>query len=176
MDAQTYQDSCDFATLIGQSVGQNIFNPTQLDRLLANAYPGDKIQTDFYVYSAVFLALAAGAAANQNVIIAADSDFVLLGMNAHANIANAGQTENTEVLPLCTLAITDTSSGRTLMDQAQPMSSIMGSARQPYLLPQPRLVPAKTVLQMAVTNFDAANTYNLRLSFIGVKVFNLGPA
>jgi len=163
------------ADTLGAAVGRNVTNPTMFDRLVSLAYPSRRIQRDLFSYGITFAALAPANVQQGNIAIAADSDFVLLQMACHANIAGAAQTYQTETLPLVTVMLTDTSSGRQLFDIDQPISNLFGSARQPYAVPMPRLIPAKTLLQVKVTNFDAASTYNLRFSFIGAKIFDLGP-
>jgi hypothetical protein len=58
------------------------------------------------------------------------------------------------------------------MSTAAPVPSLFGLGREPYQLKNPRWFRANTQVTVAVSNFDAADTYNLRLSFIGTKFFN----
>lgn len=177
MDPQDFDDACSLAQQIGAAVGQNIFNPTPLDRLIALSYPNHDVQLDYFQYGTSFLALGVSAIpVQQNIPIAADADFIWLQTAAWVNIANAGTTYYGENLPDINLLVTDTSSGRSLMNQPVPISSMAGSGRYPYNLPNPRLFAAKTLINLAATNLDTANTYNLWVTLIGVKVFDLGPS
>lgn len=126
---------------------------------------------DYFVYESEALALAAGASANDTINIEADSDFVLQKLAYFADIAAAAQTASSRVIPLVTVQITDTGSGRQLMQNPIPVPSIFGTGELPHILPNPRLFMANSTIQVAYTNFDAASTYNLRLAFIGYKSY-----
>lgn len=126
---------------------------------------------DFYIYEEDFSALASGATATGSINIQADSDFVLQKLTYFADIAAAAQTANGRVIPLVTVQITDTGSGRNLMETAAPITNVFGIGQIPFILPQPKLFLARSTITITVANFDAAVDYNLRLSFIGHKVF-----
>jgi hypothetical protein len=128
---------------------------------------------EFFVYEEDFLALAIGTSAAGNINIQADSDFVLQKLTYFADVAAAGQTAATRVVPLATLQITDTGSGRNVMESAVPITSIFGTGELPFILPTPRLFLARSTIAITVANFDAADAYNIRLSFIGYKVYRL---
>lgn len=131
----------------------------------------DVIAKDFFIYDVDFLALAPGTSNTQAVNIQADSDFVVQKLAFHANVANAGQTANTRVIPLCTVLIVDTGSGRQLMNQAVDLSTFFGTGENPFILPQPKVFVARTNISIQLANYDAAQTYNVRLSLIGIKLF-----
>lgn len=130
-----------------------------------------EIARDFFVYGVNFLALAAGASATNSINIQADSDFVAQKLAYRADVAAAGQTYSTRVIPLCAVIITDTGSGRQLMNQAINLTDFFGTGESPFILPQPKVFRANSLISVTVANYDAAQTYNLRLSFIGVKSF-----
>lgn len=178
MNQDDFNDAAQLANCIGAAVGQNILNPTALDRTIALAYPDHDVQLDYFQYGVSLLGMGVSAVPVQgNIAIAADADFVWLQTAAYVLIAaNTGTTYYTELLPNINLVVTDTSSGRSLMNQAVPISSMAGSGRYPYSIPNPRLFAAKTLVNFAATNLDPANTYNLYITMIGVKVFDLGPS
>lgn len=126
---------------------------------------------DWYVYNVQFLALAPTNQATQNVAVEADANFVLVKLSGFADIAAAAQTYNTRVVPLVTLQITDTGSGRNLFNGNTAWSNVVGWGEIPYILPIRRKWKANSTIRVQVTNFDAAATYNLRLSFSGIKDF-----
>lgn len=129
------------------------------------------IAKDFFIYELDISALAAGSSTSVNISVQADSDFVLQKLGYAADIAAAAQTDSTRVLPLCTMLITDTGSGRQLMNSAVPVSAFIGDGRLPFILPQPKLFLSRTTINFNIANYSAATTYNLRFSLIGMKIF-----
>ena len=126
---------------------------------------------DFYIYEAESLALASGGTSNDVINIEADSDFILQKMTYEADIAAAAYTFTTNPIPLITIQIIDSGSGRQLMQQPIPVNSFMGDGKLPFYLPNPRKFLRNSTIQVAFVNFDAAIVYNIRLAFIGYKVY-----
>jgi len=133
-----------------------------------------RINKDFYVYEQDFDLLASGSSATGNVNIQADSDFVLQKLTVFADIAGAAQLSDSRVVPLCSLQVTDSGSGRQLFESAVPVPAIFGNGELPFILPTPKLFPARSTITLNVANFSAATTYNLKFALIGYKVFNTG--
>jgi hypothetical protein len=134
-------------------------------------HQGPTKRRDFFAYTLAFSALAAGAAAQGAIQIQADSDFELSKFTMFADIAGAAETEATRVLPLITIQITDTGTGRALFSSPLPIPAIMGDGRIPFILPVPKIFSANASVAIQVSNFSAATTYNLRLLLIGAKIF-----
>lgn len=126
---------------------------------------------DFYIYEQDFSNLASGTTASASFTVQTDSNFLWQYGCMFADIAAAVETDSTRVLPLVTVLITDTSSGRQLSSQPVPIASQFGTATDPFELPTPRFFRANTQVTVTVTNFSAATTYNLRMQFIGTKFF-----
>ena len=131
----------------------------------------DNIRRDFYIYEAEALALAPAGSANDIINIEADSDFILQKFAWQADIAAAAYTTNTRPWPNVTVQLIDSGSGRQLMQNPIPVTSFMGDGQLPFILPNPRKFLRNSTIQIAFTNFDAAVTYNLRLAFIGYKIY-----
>jgi len=129
------------------------------------------VARDFFVYNTVHSVLAAGLSNTQTIQINADSDFQIEKLTFFADIAAATQTQNSRVIPSCTVLLVDTGSGRQFSDQAVPIASLFGTGEIPFVLKQPKILLARTSLSVTVANFDAAATYTIRLSFIGSKLF-----
>ena len=136
---------------------------------------GNRWTQDYYTY--LFnagAALAAAANATAVVPVEADSTFVLVKMAYFADIAGAAQTDSTFVVPLVTVSITDTGSGRNLQQNPVPIDAIAGRGQLPFVLPVPREFQANSSIQCTFSNFSAATTYaNLRLMLIGYKKYFL---
>jgi hypothetical protein len=128
--------------------------------------------SDFFVYEADYADLAPGATAQYIFTVQADSNFLWQDATYSADIDAAAYTIDSQPVPNCVVTIQDTSSGRQLMSNPVPVPNIFGLGREPYSLKNPRWFRANTQVTVSVTNFDAAVTYNLRLSLIGTKFFN----
>lgn len=128
---------------------------------------------DWYVYNVEFLALAPAGIATANVAVEADANFILVKLSGFTSVADAGQNYDTRVVPLVTLQITDTGSGRNLLNGATAWSNIVGWGEIPYILPVARKWKANSTIRVQATNFDTALTYDLRLSFSGIKDFGV---
>jgi hypothetical protein len=126
---------------------------------------------DFYVYEAETIAIAVGASTNDTISIEADSDFILQKLTYAADIAGATQTESSRLVPNVLLQITDTGSGRQLMQDPIPIPSFFGVGMLPFILPNPRLFMRNSTIQVAFTSYEAAVTPDVRLAFIGYKVY-----
>ncbi len=123
------------------------------------------------IYSTTFASLAAGGSTTNNISIQADSDFDLLATTYEANIAGAAQTSGTFIYPNITILLTDSGSGRQLMDSAIAVTSFFGNGQFPFILPIPKRFAARSNIVVQASSFEAADTKNLRLSFIGQKIF-----
>jgi hypothetical protein len=152
----------------------NLPQNKQLLSRLNQLLQSKKVLRDPFIYTANVTSLAGGANTTNNINIQADADFLIQALVYFADLALATQTQSTQVLPLCTVLLTDSGSGRQFMDTDVAINSIFGyGGVQPFVLPQPKLMAARSTLVVKTTNFTAATTYNIRLSFIGVKLFSL---
>lgn len=134
------------------------------------------VARDFYIYEEDFAEadLQAGSTLNGSIEIQADSDFIWQKSAFFADLALAAQTANTRVIPLVTVQLIDTGSGRNLFELAVPIPSVFGIGELPFVLPIPRLFFARSTIQVQVSNFSTATDYGLRLSFIGYKAYPKG--
>lgn len=137
----------------------------------APAPQGPTKRRDFFSYTLSFASLLAGAASQGAIQIQADSDFELTKFTMFADIAAAAQTEASRVLPLVTIQITDTGTGRALFSSPLPIPAIMGDGRIPFILPVPKIFSANASVAVQVANFSVATDYGLRICLIGAKIF-----
>ncbi len=126
---------------------------------------------DFYIYEAETIAIGVGILTNDTIAIEADSDFILQKLTYQADLAGVAQTDATRVIPNVLLQITDTGSGRQLMQNPIPIPSFFGTGRVPFILPNPRLFMRNSTIQIAFTSFEVAATPTVRLAFIGYKIY-----
>lgn len=126
---------------------------------------------DFFVYEVDFANLVSGGSQTSSFTIQQEADFLLTKITMVADIAAAAFDESTRPIPLVTIMVNDTGSGRNLMSSAVPLPNIFGAGGLPFILPRQRLFVASSVVNITLTNYDAAVDYNIRLSFIGEKAF-----
>lgn len=143
-----------------------------LETIIAQIYQGKRIQLDPFTYGISF-AFTAAATLTGNINIQADSDFVILSTTYFVNVAAAAQTRSNQNLQNATVLLTDSGSGRQLMNQGVPVDSMFGNGQFPYVWPQPKLFASKSTLQVQVTQ-NEATTQTVFLNFQGVKIFVLG--
>lgn len=126
---------------------------------------------DYFIYEVDFASIAANASSTGQINVEADSDFVWQKACYFADVAGAQQQQSTREIPLCSVLITDSGSGRQLMNSAVPLTAMFGTGDLPFILPQPKIFVARSTISVQVANFSAATTYRIRLSFIGTKQF-----
>lgn len=132
-----------------------------------------KFILDHFIYSNVALtSLAPGTSASVTIPIEADSMFTVVKSSYVADILGAAQTDSTRVIPLISVAITDSGSGRQLQNTPVPISSLAGHEGLPMVWPVPREFLASSTITMTFTNNSTGVTYNnVVLSLIGFKSF-----
>ena len=123
---------------------------------------------DYFSYGANFLPVPASGVLQQDIQIQNDSNFVIL-----AGIATVTDAENSSFLvhpawPL-TVAMNDTGAGRQLQNTPQPLGNLF-STETWKLWPQPKFIRAGATLSTTIANLTAT-ARNVRISFVGVKVF-----
>ena len=135
---------------------------------------GRKYVPDHFIYKAVVSALAAAGSSTAQIAIEANSDFVWLKTAYFADIAGAAQTEETRVIPLVRVAITDSGSGVNLQNLPIPVPAMAGHEGLPLAMSQARIFSANSNISITFTNYSAATTYaNVELMFIGYRKFYL---
>ena len=129
---------------------------------------------DWYSYTATVPSASFGAAATYQATISieADSYFYLNALSYQADIAGGALTESTNVLPIATVVILDTGSGRQLMAQPASLVAIAGDGKRPYRLPKPRRFAPTSQIVLTFVNLSAATAYNIRFTLHGFKVYS----
>lgn len=151
--------------LLQQRNREGAFAPGSQDPYVV---PGPR---DFYSYTQRAAALANGATTSLTFQIEADSYFYMNALSYTADIAAGPLTESTNVLPLVTLTLLDSGSGRQLMANAVPIPSIMGDGKRPFRLPKPRRFVPTAQITATLVNYSAGTTYNVSLTLSGFKVY-----
>jgi hypothetical protein len=126
---------------------------------------------DFFVYG-ITLTVVAASPATGAIQIQADSDFELQKLSFFADIGLAIQTADSRVLPLVTLQLTDTGTGRQVFNTPISIPAIMGDGQIPFILPTVKSFAPNSSVQVSLANYSAATDYNIHLALIGSKVFH----
>ena len=135
--------------------------------------PNSAVNVQFTSYdAAATYGNVAGANDTFNLQIEADAYFVITKLSYMADIAGAAQTESSRVIPLVRVLITDTGSGRNLMNSSVDISSLAGHEGLPFITPTARWILPNSAVNVQFTSYDAAATYgNVSLYFHGKKIW-----
>lgn len=138
-----------------------------------NAQVSKYMAKDFFVYQIGFTAaLAPAGTASSQVTLDADSDFLWQKFTGYAQVASDGMTASSLVVPGVSVVITDTASGRQLMNAAVPLPALMGTGPLPFILPTPKIFQSRGTITVNITNITDNTTYSeLFLDFVGTKLF-----
>lgn len=153
-----------------QDFERRLLMEVQNTGLIMSAARKDKriIEISPFAYNPKITALGAGATDQAIAQIQADSDFVMVYMSAMA-LDTTGPTVVLNALAL--MQVTDTGSGRTYFDNPTLLPLVFGQQGFPYILPTPRVITENTNVQVEAQNISAATTYDIYLSFVGIRIF-----
>jgi hypothetical protein len=126
---------------------------------------------DFYSYTQrVSLTGVVGNTQAMVFQIEADSYFYLNAISYQADTALAAVTDSTNVVPLVTIVIFDSGSGRQLMANPVPLNCVAGYNGSPFRLPKPRRFASTAQITVTLVNYSAI-AYNISLCLSGFKVY-----
>lgn len=129
----------------------------------------DTVTQDEFSYGVSFLNVAPGERRSGQILIQADADFLIHNQTMYAG----GETAAGRVIPNVMVMLTDTGSGRKLFSEPLPADCVFGTAQLPYILPLPKYMLSRAILEVEITNIDDTETYEMiSFAFNGVKVFN----
>jgi hypothetical protein len=126
---------------------------------------------DFYSYTQR-TSLTGVVGNTQSVVfqIEADSYFYLNAISYQADVALGLVTDSTNVVPLVTIVIFDSGSGRQLMANPVPLNCVAGYNGSPFRLPKPRRFASTSQITVTLVNYST-NAYNISLCLSGFKVY-----
>ena len=128
----------------------------------------------FWLVFPTFGPMTAGLASTQIATIPNDADFECRRGVYHVDAAAAQLTVGTLVIPNMTILITDSGSGRNLMNAAAPLASVLDNETNGETnLVWPKIFTRNSQISITLTNFDAAATTNsVRITLCGRKIFS----
>jgi hypothetical protein len=140
-------------------------------------YFGRDTQRDyfFYVVNVATLSVALPQVSTP-LQIENDSDFFWIASSYQANLAGATLTEDSNIIPLISLEMQDTGSGRYFQNAPVPLTAIAGDGKRPYRLIRPRRFGANTTINMKWTNnVVGATVYTFAFVLHGYKIYRTAP-
>jgi len=121
-----------------------------------------------YTFDWAALPHAGQAPTAKTVQIQNNTDFLWLGTSYFATEANAGFSRSGIVVPLVMVELLIAQ--EPFEASEHPLTGFAGSPEEgPRMQPAPFWIPGGTTVKMNARNFDAANDYNLWVTFWGVK-------
>lgn len=126
-----------------------------------------RVEASFFTYGVLFNPLPAGGVLAVPTGIEADSDFILTKLALTAYSAAAVPVVNPDYLSV----IQDSGSGRLFQNQPIHVATLYGTAQLPFILPEPQLIKASSVVTITLTNNDPAVAAVVNISLIGFKLF-----
>lgn len=137
----------------------------------AGGGPGVKFAADWYSYTATVASIASGAVATATINIQADAAFSWEKAMVQANITGVTEPAVDNIIIPVTALITDTGTGRQLMNAATPVNSIFGKGNLPFILPVPRIFKPLSTITITLANYGGSTYLNLYLVLSGRKLF-----
>lgn len=132
------------------------------------------IAEDFFTYTTRFEDLVSGGTGNNFIQIEADSDFLIQKFAAATFFDDARVTVFAQEIPLVTILIVDTGSGRQIMNEPIPVDSLFGTGKLPFILPTPKLFVKNSRINVTLFNFGADPYADIWINFEGKKIFTEG--
>ena len=124
------------------------------------------VKLNFFVFNRTFLAIAAGAVPAQVFQISNNLDFLLYYINGVIFEPAGTFIPNPDFL----IQLTDNSTGWLFSDQVMHWGQLVGTAERPFILPEPKLIPSNSSVDIALTNNIATVFDRLDLGLIGSQV------
>jgi len=131
---------------------------------------GSAFELDPFTYVINYLPATANTTTTNQFIVQADSAFVWCKGTA---IVTA--TDNVTFLTVgqwpFLITVSDSGSGRDLMDSGVHLYNMFGTAERPFILSKPKIFDPNSTVSGKLQSLHTATNYNVRLAFHGFKVF-----
>lgn len=146
-------------------------NWSELEAFISRFYEGRRVLITPYGYSATFAAVTQNATQTQNINIAANADFIFIGMRHRMWLAAAGQTVSTKNTPIGRVLLIDSGSNEQFTQQPVQLDNFSTNDAKVLELPYPRILAGRTTLTVQYTNNSpAAESQNVEIFLNGVQV------
>jgi hypothetical protein len=147
------------------------YSVLDIEAFAARFYGQKPILITPYGYPVRFADLAAGAVTTQTLNIAANADFIMLGLSCRVLVDSADEEQvvSTLPVPLVRALITDSGTGENFTNGTVDLGNYV---QQGYVkqLPYPRLLTGKTAVSVQLSSYSAEAYALIELYFDGVQV------
>ncbi len=126
-----------------------------------------------FTYSMNFIPATLSATTTSQFIVQNDSAFAICKTTATVSTTAevfSGNISDTPMYSPFVITLTDSGSGRNFSDNAIPINSLFGSAKEPFIWTVPLIVAPASTIAGALQNL-VATSFNVRLAFHGYKIF-----
>lgn len=108
---------------------------------------------------------------NDSAFAICKTTFIVTDTNnaAVANLQPFGSGGASSLVPIL-VTMTDSGSGRSLMDNAVPIDSLFGTAQRPRIWPIPKILDPNSTFATTLQNLEATARH-VRLAYHGYKIF-----
>lgn len=130
---------------------------------------------DYFFYVTTPAGISSVSGPQQSLIqFDADSQFLWIATSYQAQIAGAVLTNDTNVVPLVNVYMSDGGSGKYLSNAPMPLAAIAGDGKMPYRLIGPRVFQPNSTLNFNWTSNGvvAGTTYTINLVLHGIKLYS----
>src|SRR3954471_20079579 len=127
------------------------------------------ISTDFTGGNS--LGIKGGGADVKNLVVTIDQDAHVLLVGGARVITDQATAQTSQAFAPILVTLTMSSSGRQLMNQAQHIENVLGTAQLPAAWPRPKFLVAASSMRVTLQNLHAANPFNVRITFYAFKIF-----
>jgi hypothetical protein len=142
-----------------------------IEAFVARFYGGRRLLITPFGYPVQFTSVANGASQSQVVNIAANADFVLIGVRHRTRLAAAGQTVSTKPAPIARLLLIDSGSNEQFTQSAVDLENYGSNDAKIVNLCYPRVIAGRTTITATLSNYaPAAETINTEVFLDGVQV------
>lgn len=146
-------------------------NWTDIEAFVARFYGGRRLLITPYAYTLTFSNVAQSATSTTTINIAANADFILLGLRHRVWLAAAGQTVSSKPAPIANLLLIDSGSNDQFTSAGVQLENYSTNDSKIVDLPYPRVLAGRTTLTaQLVNNAPAAETINAEVFLNGVQV------
>lgn len=146
-------------------------NWSELEAFISRFYEGRRLLITPYGYPVSFAAVAQNATQTQTINIAANADFVFLGLRHRMWLAAAGQTVSSKNTPIGRLLLIDSGSNEQFTQAPVQLDNYSTNDAKVVELPYPRVLSGRTTVTAQYTNNSpAAESQNIEVFLYGVQV------
>lgn len=146
-------------------------NWSEIEAFISRFYKGVPMLIVPYAYPIPFSAVTQNATQTQVINIAANADFIFLGMRHRAWLAAAGQTVTTKNAPIGRILLIDSGSNEQFTQAPIQLDNYSTNDAKVLDLPYPRVIAGRTTITAQYTNNSpAAESQNVEIALVGVQV------